>query len=180
MLYLEAQTEPTQEQLTQITNKSIFLSGGITNVENWQVKAIQVLSQFDDLYIINPRNKNFEKFKKEAGYEVSRKQIEWEHRMLSQITQVLFWFSYETVQPITLYELGAKLRERRLLNDDRRPTIFIGVHPDYERIFDVKIQTSCEYPELVISNSLDGLLQMVVTYNKVLLIGQTKLSQPLS
>jgi hypothetical protein len=171
MLYIEAQIEPTTEQQKQILTKSIFLAGGITNVENWQAKATKTLSQIDDLYIINPRGRIFDRYKKEWGYLASRKQIEWEFDMLDRATQLLFWFSYETIQPIALYELGARLMERRVTGDEGHgyKPIFIGAHPDYERVFDLKVQVACVDYKLAISDSLEGLLQRVITYNQVLL-----------
>ena len=174
MLYLEAPNRIIPaDQLTfmALYTKSIFLAGGITGVWDWQAKATEVLSQFDDLFILNPRRKNFEVFKSDAGFFESKEQIEWEFDHLEIANQILFWFSRETIQPIALYELGTRLMEARETRNEgyKSKTIFVGVDPEYSRLFDLKIQIALLDNALTIADSLDALLLQVVNYNKLLL-----------
>jgi hypothetical protein len=131
MKYLEA---PNYKEIT--TSQSIFLCGGITNCEEWQSQVVEELSDFDDLTICNPRRKDFQIFMAEAGWEESKKQIEWEYNYLRNCNQILVWFSEKTVQPIVLFELGSIL-ERIKTN---KQELFIGAHPNYPRLFDLQCQ----------------------------------------
>ena len=155
--YIEAIDE------TPIKNpNSIFLAGGISNCVDWQKKAAEELNDMDRLTVVNPRRKDFDVSKKEE----SIKQISWEYKRLREVTQILFWFTEDTVQPITLYELGAALERNgpafALSNKQR---IFIGMDKDYERMFDVHIQSKLRGFPFDISDSLDYLLAMVKIYN---------------
>lgn len=59
----------------------------------------------------------------------------------------------ETLNPITLFELGS------WLNSDKK--IFIGMHPDYEKKNNMIIQTKLVRPEIEIIYSLKELTDQI-------------------
>ena len=138
----------------------IFLAGGITGVENWQIRACEFLHNCPDLFICNPRRRDFDAFKDMAGFEESKKQIEWEFEYLEKANQILFWFGKETVQPIVLFELGTKIRGNTPL--------FIGAHPEYPRRFDLIVQAPLYGYTDPIFEDLNDLLRAVANYNHML------------
>jgi hypothetical protein len=105
--------------------KSIFLAGSITGAVNWQnIAKEKLLPHFN---VINPRRENFD-VTNPLDEEL---QITWEYNQLNGAAMLLFWFSDETLAPITLFELGSF--------GTRKPT-FIGINPNYKRKRDVEIQ----------------------------------------
>lgn len=153
--YIEA---PTRIEFPPNAN-IIFLAGGITGIANWQDRACEVLHNVPNLFICNPRRKNFEEFKNTAGYSASEVQIRWEFDHLALATQILFWFGKETVQPIALFELGTKIRGN--------VPLFIGAHPEYPRRFDMVVQSKLYGYQEEIIDDLDKLLRVVINYNKL-------------
>ncbi len=149
MHYVEALDEYVFPS-TNIENKSVFLAGGITNCRDWQKELVEKLSD-TDLTLMNPRRKDWPVDDPEA----SEKQINWEHYHLDRARAISFWFSSETVQPITLFELG-----KHFLDSEK---IFIGVDPDYSRKLDVEIQVGLE-TEIDIVYDLDNLAAQIKTY----------------
>lgn len=129
---------------------SIFLAGGITNCPDWQSDAEKYLSPLN-VTIVNPRRENWDY---NAGNDLVREQIIWEHKHLHMATQILFWFPKETLCPITLFELGNHL--------PRPMTIWLGCHPEYQRILDVEVQTSLIRPKHVIYKSLEEMCSVMV------------------
>lgn len=143
-------------------DKSIFLGGGITNCIDWQKKVVDALADLE-VSIINPRRANFDL----ADATQSEIQIDWEYKYLRAAAQIIFWFSPETVCPITLFELGATLERYHFAEEMRKKniqTIFIGVHPEYKRIFDVKFQARKKGFGVI--EGLDNLIQSVREYNE--------------
>ena len=134
--------------------RTIFLAGGISNCADWQEDAANQLDKIYDV-VINPRSPNLDMSK--VGLE-AKKQIEWEHRNLKRADAILFWFAPETIQPIVLFELGRWLATSK--------TLFIGVHPDYERSFDVVQQVRLERPNQTISLDLQGALNQATRYHR--------------
>lgn len=150
--YIEA---PNYDQI-QNPNNSIFLAGGITKVQDWQKKVTDALREFDSVTVINPRRENFEMFKNDSTFQASLDQIKWEHKYLRLAKQVAFWFSYETVQPISLFELGATIERNK-------QQIVVGVHEKYVRNFDVKIQLELQgYPQTQVIDSFDKFIEVLV------------------
>ena len=126
--------------------KSIFLAGGITGCDNWQLDLIFELQSLDNsglfdlggLVIFNPRRDNFDVMDMEATIE----QIKWEHKSLEKCDICSFFFpASESVQPITLYELGRYLRDH---------TSVISIQEGYKRAEDVKIQLALDGNSCVI------------------------------
>lgn len=73
-------------------------------------------------------------------------QIAWEYWRLRHVSSIAFWFAQETIQPITLFELGAAL--------ERDVRIVIGIDPLYERRLDVTMQANLKRPRIPIVHTL--------------------------
>src|SRR5271157_4136893 len=112
MRYVEAPEEYEGEE------RCIFLAGSITGASDWQSRLAGLLKE-ESLVIFNPRRKNFPI----DDASMAEAQISWEHRHLRKADAVSFWFSKETLSPITQYELGAWSMTQK--------PIFVGVDPDY-------------------------------------------------
>lgn len=115
---------------------TIFLAGSISNAVDWQTYTEERLSKC--LNTINPRRLNFD----QSNPAMEREQITWEYEHLEDYSDILlFYFSHETVAPITLFEYGCYL-----LDTDKR--IYVAIHPDYPRKNDVIIQTELRRPSV--------------------------------
>lgn len=138
--------------------QSIFLAGSISNAKNWQQTIAEIsyegLKLGDIFNIFNPRRENYNVFDPKLELE----QIEWEYRAIHFCGQILFWFSNETLAPITLFELGSALHTH--IPDN----IFIGIDPEYQRKNDVIIQTSLRDKDLAerIVFSQEELVEQIV------------------
>jgi hypothetical protein len=120
--------------------KSIFLAGGITGCDNWQEDLIFDLRSLDNsglfdlkrLTVFNPRRDDFDVTDTKTAIE----QIKWEHKCLEMCDICSFFFpASESVQPITLYELGKYSRDH---------TSVISIQEGYKRAEDVKIQLALD------------------------------------
>lgn len=136
---------------TPIIGRSIFLAGGISGCWNWQDtgKSKLMESQVFD-FVINPRREQFD-ISDESQTAI---QIQWEYDHLRESSHVLFWFTADTVQPITLFELG------KMIGTDK--TIYVGCDPEYSRRLDVVEQLRLSRPDIKIWNSLDGMLDFII------------------
>lgn len=132
--------------------KSLFLAGGITNCQNWQKELVDKL-QNTNLVLLNPRRKKFDIYNKNMEEE----QITWEFNHLKKASAVSFWFTKETLCPITLYELGSQI-----VSDKK---IFIGIDQDYQRKRDVEIQTRLQRPEIKVVYSLEDLANQIKSWS---------------
>ncbi|MBU2662852.1 nucleoside 2-deoxyribosyltransferase domain-containing protein [Actinoplanes bogorensis] len=121
----------------------IFLAGGISGVRDWQRDAIEWLKPVWPV-VYNPRRADFPMGDDDAG----ARQIRWEFEQLAVADAVLFWFSFETIQPIVLYELG------RWAASDK--PLAVGADPGYERRFDVVEQLGLARPELTVHADLES------------------------
>lgn len=159
------------EVIPSSDSKSIFFAGGISNCPFWQDELKSKVFAFDlkDLIIYNPRRSEEFDFKNESYF-----QINWEFKNLKLSNAVSFWFPKESICPISLLELGTCL-------NDKTKTVFIGCHPEYPRIVDVKIQTSFYRPDVKIVEKLDDLANEIKVWasekNKKSMLA--KLKQPL-
>lgn len=132
---------------------SLFLAGGITGTGDWQAAAIDDFKWHLDHYksnqdwcLINPRRETFDI----TDPSMSDFQITWEHQHLDMADAALFWFTPETMCPITLYELGKWSMTNKPL--------FIGCDPNYQRKFDVYKQTSLIRPDAPTVSSVPSLV----------------------
>jgi hypothetical protein len=132
---------------------SVFLAGGITGCPDWQQEIASLLKD-TDLLVLNPRRKEFPMNDDQAA----RIQIKWEYQHLRAADAILFWFPKESVCPIALYELGAWSMTNK--------TIFVGVHPDYERRLDIEIQIGLRKPGVGIVYSLSELADQIRVFAK--------------
>jgi hypothetical protein len=119
----------------------IFLAGGITGVGDWQREAIGHLRPTWPV-IYNPRRENFPMGDDTEG----ARQIRWEFDQLALADAILFWFSFETAQPIVLYELGRWAASSKPLA--------VGADSHYERRFDVIQQLELARPGLTVHADL--------------------------
>ena len=128
-----------------LSNKSIFLAGGITNCPDWQSVVVDGLKHLSGVTIYNPRRPVYDADKEEE-------QITWEFCQLANADVILFWFSKGTVNPIVLYELG--------MWGNSRPEIpiLIGCEKGYIRTSDVTIQTKLARPNIQIYNDLEDII----------------------
>lgn len=158
--YIEA---PNYVELPK-NQPSIFLGGGISGVEDWQAKACRVLEGFGNITVVNPRRKDFNM---NGGDALTTEQIKWEHHYLDRVRQVLFWFSDETIQPIVLFELGARLREYKHRPIGEKQPMFIGYKENYSRKMDVYHQARLEGYAEEFPHTLDELLKNVLDFNRL-------------
>ncbi|KKL58275.1 hypothetical protein LCGC14_2227030 [marine sediment metagenome] len=138
MKYVEAPSEDLG------LGTSVFLAGGISNCPDWQKEFVDKIRD-TELVVYNPRRANFPMGDKEEGL----RQIKWEAEYLHKASCIIFWFPKETVCPIVLFELGSWSMTDK--------PIFVGVHPDYSRRFDVETQLEIRRPDVTVVYSLDDL-----------------------
>jgi len=144
MRYIEAleEYEPLPED-----PPSLFTAGGITHCENWQERYCK---SFEDtpLILINPRRPKFS-----SSADDDTAQVDWEFRHLRKATAISFWFCVETLNPITLFELGSWSASGK--------TIFVGCHPQYQKRRTVIRQLHLLRPEVEVVDSLEMLARLV-------------------
>lgn len=104
MEYVEA---PNQENKFQL---KVFLAGSIDKgkASNWQEKFKEELSPFP-ITLFNPRRKFFPEGKKPL-----KEQIFWEMEKLSASDVIIFNFQDYSSSPITLLELGAFHKNKKI------------------------------------------------------------------
>jgi len=159
MKYFEAPNNPEAWSTTPSTD-CIFIAGSITGAHDWQKAIINHRpitfgpTIAECYHVFNPRRENYDSLI--PGEEF--RQIHWEFHIIKHCEHILFWFSHETVAPITLFELG------RVLGTHDHKKIHIGIDPFYPRINDVIIQTELMNYKLSrsIVHSLDNLAANVI------------------
>lgn len=139
-----------QETVLSADNSLVFVADGISNCPDWQKEMIARYKDIDDnLVLINPRRTSFAiEDPAESSF-----QIEWEHDHLHIADAVLFWFPFETLCPITLFELGVAAAKGE--------PIFVGCHPAYARKFDVEKQLSLIRSDVVVRDNFEDLVNDV-------------------
>jgi hypothetical protein len=144
-------------KMTYDSRYKLFLAGGISNCPNWQDDMVEMFKNHKEKYkqltIFNPRRRG--DLAKDT--DVAKQQIVWEHVHLLESTHILFWFPEETVCPITLFELG-KYAAKFTSGFQR---LFVGIHPNYSRKFDLEIQLPLISPAIKIVYSLEELYNQV-------------------
>ena len=128
---------------------SIFLAGGISNCPDWQSILATMLGE-TPLVVINPRRKDFD----ESDPNMTVEQIAWEHRHMSKVDAIAFWFCKETVCPITLFEYGKCLGRGG-------KKLFVGCEEGYTRTLDVVEQTRHENQRITVRTTPRALLQEI-------------------
>jgi hypothetical protein len=149
MYYIEAPEPYRNNQHEQFP--VIFLAGGITNCVNWQAQVVDGLRDLD-VVILNPLRTIWPTDDPDA----SRKQIAWEFAMMRKASCIAFWFTANTLQPITLFELGSWLMFLQMKPNGVLPeSILLGVDPGYARLDDISEQIRCSHLPLQLVSSLD-------------------------
>lgn len=146
MRYIEA----LEEYLPQPGDPpALFVAGGIKFCENWQYRYCKL---FEDtpLILLSPR-----RAKNDWNDKDSEIQVTWEFHHLRKATAVSFWFAVETLNPITLFELGAW--------SNSKVPIFVGCHPQYQKRRTVITQLQLLRPEVTVVDSLEKLALNVRT-----------------
>lgn len=146
--YVEA---PHYEHLHDCSNR-LFLAGGISGCWDWQAELVSQIKSLGDITVYNPRRKNFVM----DDPKLAREQINWECHYLDFCNNIVFWFSHETIQPITLLEFG------RWTASDKK--LFIGCESLYPRREDVQVQLEFIRPEQRLHSSLKSLAQEINEY----------------
>lgn len=130
---------------------SIFIAGGISGCSDWQRELINILDNSPvELAALNPRRDYFDMKDPHAG----KRQIAWEYKKLHEAHAICFWFTDETVQPITLFELGR-------WSISNKP-LFVGCHPNYSRRLDVVEQLKLSNRFLTVRDNLQDLADDII------------------
>lgn len=139
-------------------NKTVFLAGSITGSWDWQTQAATRLKKHFNIF--NPRRAEFNVEDKMIELE----QITWEYNYLRACSILLFYFSHETLAPITLFEYGGGLERLKTVSYLK---IYCAIHPDYKRKNDVIIQTNLIAPQIMrnLSLDLDQTLEKIIAEN---------------
>jgi hypothetical protein len=146
MKVIECPTELTKND----GSVRVFLGGGISGCPDWQKEMIDRFKYMpDDFVLVNPRRSSFDI----SDPTQSEFQIDWEYRHIRMCDAMIFWFPYNTLCPITLFELGQASVARR--------TMFVGCHPAYPRKFDVEKQLEMEYPTVTVHDNFEPIVQEV-------------------
>lgn len=140
-------------------NRNIFLAGSISGAHDWQKTAAEKLLPYFNVF--NPRRTNYSTFDPNEEY----RQIAWEHEYLGLCETILFFFSFETLAPITLLEFGALLESSK--REECEKTLYIAIHPEYKRKNDVLIQTELRNPRWLknITFSLNETIEQIIKEN---------------
>lgn len=148
-------TAPERVEFTPNSIK-VFLAGGIQKCPMWQDTVIENMMSVEteserDIYLINPRRKNFPINDQSAADE----QIKWEFDMLEQCDVFSMYFAntLESDQPICFYELGRNIeRMKQRFPEDWFYRIVVTCELGFRRWKDVDIQTSlATYDEVVVN-----------------------------
>lgn len=139
------------DAIGQYEGPIMFLAGGISGCENWQKTVCKELA--DDPFecvVINPRREG--DLAKDSAEAI--RQIEWEYAGLFWADLISFWFPKETLCPITLLEYGMALK-------NMRAKIVLGIHPEYQRRFDLEQQTKLYRPTIRPVFSIDAMVAQI-------------------
>lgn len=138
--------------------RTVFLGGGISETSNRQFFAKEKL--LPHFTVFNPHRGNYVKSEAENTH-----QMIWEYTYLNLASIVLFYFSWETVAPITFFELGKMLEKCKTTPWKK---LYICIHPEYERKNDIIARIELEDPEVSrkIRFDLDETLDLIIKENK--------------
>jgi hypothetical protein len=134
MIYVEAPNK--FDKSTHRDLNSVFLGGSISNAKDWQLKLANELNDINCV-VFNPRRKSYDIADPVNGII----QIGWEFDFLPFADIDVFYFSEETLAPITLFEYGAALERNHNPWMDDAQSIYAYCEPGYLRKFDVATQT---------------------------------------
>lgn len=98
--------------------RTVFLAGSIEmgTAENWQEKAINHFSKWQDSIVLNPRRNDWDSsWKQEIDDPQFYQQVDWELEHLKKADYILMYFDPATKSPISLLELGLMADSRKLI-----------------------------------------------------------------
>lgn len=130
----------------------VFLAGGISNCINWQNQICEKLITEQKLTDINKNVIIFNPRCKEIPKE--EPQVKWEYEKLKDADIIGFWFSYGSLNPITLFEYGSHIKSNII--------IVVGCHTNYERKTNVIIQTKLARPEIEVQHNFENFYNKLV------------------
>lgn len=130
---------------------SLFLAGGITGFWDWYKEFTEGLSN-TDLVLLNPKRADFDI----NDSSLAERQIRWEYNHLRVCSMVSFWFTADTLQPITLFELGSLLTSNKKL--------FVGTDLKYARRFDVVTQLRLRNPNITVRYNIRDVVNDIKAY----------------
>lgn len=125
---------------------SIFLAGGTRNCPDWPPILIHLLE-----------NTNYTLFSPGQPNTNIQLQIEWEFQHLRQADMIVFWLCKNTIQPITMYELGAWAMTAKPL--------IVGIEPGYALELDIVARLKLTRPDVVVFDDLEQLANGLITFN---------------
>lgn len=124
----------------------IFIAGGISGCPDWQKEMVERFKGVENLVLLNPRRADFNM--DNPGMTVE--QIKWEYDHLNTSDAVIFWFPFHTLCPITLFELGVASALDQV--------IFVGCHPAYKRLLDVREQLALSRPDVTVHSDFNSIV----------------------
>lgn len=142
----------------------VFLAGGISDCPRWHDHAVHVLRESGvPMVVLNPNRRDFPIGNPDEGWA----QVQWEqHHLHLPGVITMMWFPEPlepgVVQPIAQFEFGQAIGGKRRL--------VVGAGPGYPRQRDVHWMMRYNRPDLLVHDSLCGLLDAVIV--------QVELSQP--
>lgn len=167
MAYTEYQYIEAPNKIDIKNKLSAFLAGGITNCEDWQTNVERRLSKFNSVTVVNPRRNDWKMDSDQI--KESAIQISWEYDYIRRVSDIIFWFTDDTLQPISLFELGAALeRNGENWNSDiKHQRIFLGADKNYKRRMDVVIQAKLENYIWPIRTNINELIDDFEKYHEL-------------
>lgn len=148
---------PQQYHRSNEEERTLFIAGGITGTSDWQQTCTEFLANAlpDDVVLLNPRRSDFDITDPSA----TDFQIRWEYQHIHDLSDaILFWFTPETMCPITLYELG-----KWSMTD---LPLFVATDPKYARRADVVIQTSLIRPDVIVHDNIEDMVNEIVEHHE--------------
>jgi len=134
--------------IQQGSRKAIFLAGSVSGSENWRLHIAQSF-EAENVVFLDPFNASYAS----ADAAAFSAQIEWERRHLRRAWGRVFWFSFESLCAMSLFELGASCQSAGPL--------FVGCHADYRLRRDVISQLAIARPDVVVAATLDELISQL-------------------
>lgn len=144
------------------TGPSVFLGGGITGCKLWQDVLIKEIQELNCV-VYNPRRALFDV----SDASQSEVQIRWEFKYLNIADIVVFYFSSETMCPITLFELGARLEANIGKSRSKSQCVYVYCEPEYQRKFDVEFQMKLAAENVGISPSITDNVRYFHSYSEL-------------
>lgn len=129
---------------------SFYLAGGCATEWRQYLMDRMTSDEFYNAVIIDPVSSTYD----------PKKNTEWEFNTMRRSDCIVFWFAAETLQPISLFELGTVCR------DHLKPMI-VGIHPQYEKVDTLITQLKLFRPDVRIVFDLNHVLSEMEQFVEV-------------